>query len=72
MLNNVKLLKSMLSGFKGNVYGDKGYISKLKKSLQAQGCKLITKIRKNMKKPLLTQKEQYCRLSARMLCSLNN
>ena len=57
--NNVKLLKSMLSGFKGNVYGDKGYISKLKKSLQAQGCKLITKIRKNMKKPLLTQKEQY-------------
>ncbi|OJJ18920.1 hypothetical protein BKI52_24640 [marine bacterium AO1-C] len=57
--NNAELLKSMLKGFEGTVYGDKGYISKLKKALQEQGCKLITKIRKNMKKPVLTQKERY-------------
>ncbi|HAS45221.1 MAG TPA: IS982 family transposase, partial [Microscillaceae bacterium] len=57
--NNAELLKSMLKGFESTVYGDKGYISKLKKVLQEQGCKLITKIRKHMKKPVLTQKERY-------------
>ena len=36
-------------GFFGNLYGDKGYISKdLREMLNAQGINLVYKVRKNM------------------------
>lgn len=57
--NNATLLRQFLQGFRGTIYGDRGYLTKIKGELKEQGCKLITKVRKNMKKPLLTQKEQY-------------
>ena len=40
-------------GFFGNLYGDKGYISKdLREFLKAQGIHLIYKVRKNMRSPV--------------------
>ena len=49
----------MLEGFKGKVYGDKGYLTKHKAFFEERGCKIISKVLKNMKKPLLTGEERY-------------
>lgn len=57
--NNEQLLKKMLEDFEGKVYGDKGYLTKHKAFFEERGCKIISKVRKNMKKPLLTGEERY-------------
>lgn len=57
--NGHKLLRAILKDFKGKVYGDKGYLSQLKTAFEEQGCKLITKIKKNMKKQQLSAEEGY-------------
>ena len=57
--NNEKLLHTLLEDFKGKVYGDKGYLAKHKAFFEEKGCKIISKVRKNMKKPNLTGEERY-------------
>ena len=57
--NNDKVLKNLLLGLIGNFYGDKGYLSKLKAWLKARGATLVTRVRKNMKKQVLTRKERH-------------
>ena len=42
-------LRKFAEGLHGNLYGDKGYISKdLREMLRAQGMNLVYKVRKNM------------------------
>ena len=50
--NQEKVLHSLLDDLKGACYGDKGYISKLFDHFYQNGLKLVTKVRKNMKKLL--------------------
>lgn len=51
---NSELINKLCQGLWGQVFGDKGYISKkLKEKLKEQGLELITKLRKNMKKQAL-------------------
>jgi hypothetical protein len=51
--NNDQALRTLLTGYKGKCYADKGYLTKLFEELYQQGIHLITKIRKNMKSKLL-------------------
>jgi hypothetical protein len=49
----------LCSGLKGMVFDDRGYISKAKaETLEAQGLKLITTLKKNMKKISRTKEER--------------
>jgi hypothetical protein len=49
-------LEKMTKDLSGKIFGDKGYISeKHKTELKKQGLRLITKVRKNMKKQVLTK-----------------
>jgi len=57
--NNEEVLKTLFRGLQGIFYGDKGYLTKLKAWLKIQGVELITKVRKNMKKPKLTHKQKH-------------
>ncbi len=57
--NNAAFLKTFLNDFQGKIYGDKGYLTKLKGHFEKNGCKIISKVRKNMKKPNLTGEERY-------------
>lgn len=57
--NNEKVLTELLADLEGNIYGDKGYITKLKPYFQEKKVKLITKVRKNMKPEKLSQEEKY-------------
>lgn len=57
--NNTKVLKQLFKGMKGIFFGDKGYLTKLRDWLSSQGVKLITKVKKNMKKPPLTHKQKH-------------
>lgn len=57
--NNEQLLKRMLEGFGSKVHRDKGYLTKHKAFFEARGCKIISKVRKNMKKITLTGEERY-------------
>jgi hypothetical protein len=57
--NNPTLLKTLFKGLQGTFFGDRGYLSKLKKWFANFGIKLITKIRKNMKPQALTQQEKH-------------
>jgi hypothetical protein len=51
-LDDRKGLLKMAKGLKGNVFADKGYLSKqLSETLQQQNVKLITRSRKNMSPP---------------------
>ena len=51
-LDDRKGLLKMVNGLKGNVFADKGYLSKqLSETLQQQNVKLITRTRKNMAPP---------------------
>ena len=40
-------------------FADKGYLTKLNVWLKSQGVELITKVRKNMKRPPLTHKQKH-------------
>jgi hypothetical protein len=57
--NNEGVLKRLFGGLVGCFYGDKGYLTKLKAWLKSQGATLITKIKKNMKKPMLSHKQKH-------------
>jgi hypothetical protein len=57
--NNQAVLRDLLKDFQGNVYGDKGYLTALKKEFEQQGCKLITKSKKNMQAQNLSAEERY-------------
>ena len=49
-----ELLKKMLSGLKGTIFGDKGYLTKLFEFFQNHELTLITKVKRNMKNKLIT------------------
>lgn len=51
--HDTSVVQELLTNHQGIVVGDKGYLSKaLQNSLESQGVKLITKVRKNMKQPV--------------------
>jgi len=55
-----KVLKKLLKNLKGLIAGDKGYLSKEKSDYFArQGLSLTTRVRKNMKKKVLTLFENF-------------
>lgn len=56
---NANVLRELFLKLKGNCYGDKGYISSIFEELHANGLKLVTRIRKNMKNKLMPIKEKY-------------
>ena len=57
-IDDRKAVKTLSKSLKGLLFGDKGYIGKkLSEQLLEEGIKLITKVRKNMKKPILKQTE---------------
>src|SRR5690606_38980280 len=47
------VLRELLTGLKGQCFGDKGYITKLFEEFYQQGLHLITKVRGNMKNRLI-------------------
>jgi Transposase DDE domain len=47
--NNPKLLENLTEKITGFLFGDRGYLTKLKESFKERGLYLITKIRENMK-----------------------
>ncbi|MDQ3239472.1 MAG: IS982 family transposase [bacterium] len=51
--NNEKLLKNITQSIFGKLFGDKGYITKIRTWLYTQNIQLITKIRSNMKNILM-------------------
>lgn len=57
--NNKDLLEGLTAHLKGFLYGDKGYLTGLKIKFKERGLNLITKLRKNMKKQLLTPEQKY-------------
>ena len=57
--NNKHVLKTLFKGLQGVFFADKGYLTKLKGWLKSQGVELITKVRKNMKRPPLTHKQKH-------------
>ena len=58
--NNHQLLDYLLKDVQGKVYGDRGYLSKMKEMLLNQGVDLIAKMRKNGKKDAIVhQKDAY-------------
>lgn len=59
MDNNKELLEGITAHLKGFLYGDKGYLTGLKLKLKERGLNLVTKLRKNMKKQLLTPEQKY-------------
>lgn len=55
-----QVVEKLMRGLTGLVAGDKGYIGKnLQESLSGRGLKLITKVRKNMKKRILGAFEKF-------------
>jgi hypothetical protein len=58
--NNHDVLRYLLENMQGKVYGDKGYLSKLKAELLDKGVDLIAKLRSNGKKgALVAAKDAY-------------
>ena len=56
---DIKVMCDMTNNLFGKLFGDKGYISKaLSELLFQDGIQLITKVRKNMKKQILTNEEK--------------
>ena len=57
--NNLEFILKSLSGLKGLVFGDRGFISsQLFEKLYCQGLKLVTGIRNNMKNKLFSTQEK--------------
>ena len=55
-----QVVEKLMRGLTGLSAGDKGYLSKnLEETLAKQGLKLITKVRKNMKKKMLSAFEKF-------------
>jgi hypothetical protein len=59
MDNNHDVLQGLTAHLKGFLYGDKGYLTGLKKEFAERGLQLITKPRKNMKKQKLAAEQKY-------------
>lgn len=61
--NNHELLRYLLKEVQGKVYGDKGYLSKLKAELLEKGVDLVAKMRNNSKKevPVIAKDAYYLR-----------
>ena len=58
-LHDSKPMVSLCENLSGYLFGDKGYISKdKKKTLLDKGLEVITRVRKNMKKPKLTTEQK--------------
>ncbi|MCF6766739.1 IS982 family transposase, partial [Thiotrichales bacterium 19S3-7] len=58
-LHDSKPMVSLCDSLTGYLFGDKGYISKdKKKTLLEKGLEVMTKVRKNMKKPILTVEQK--------------
>ena len=58
--NNHKVLNYLLKEVEGKVYGDKGYLSKLKEELLGKGVDLMARMRSNGKKyAIVHQKDAY-------------
>lgn len=57
--SNPDILRQSLQNLKGNCYGDKGYLTKIFEELLANGIKMVTKIRKNMKNKLMPMRDKY-------------
>lgn len=51
--NDSNLLKLLFKNLKGKIFGDKGFISKLKDEFFENGLQVITKLRANMKNKLM-------------------
>lgn len=70
---DVKVMKSLTENIFGKLFGDKGYISQaLFDLLFADGIQLITKVRKNMKQPNLTETEQILLRKRAVIESVND
>ena len=65
--NNQDLLFSIADKLQGNLFADKGYISKVKADLEARGLRLISKFKKNMKSKVSLTREEFYYLSHRNL-----
>ena len=57
--NNHDLLRKMADKVNGFLYGDRGYLSKIKEELKEKGMVLIPRLKNNMKKQKRTLKQKY-------------
>ncbi len=57
--NNSKVLQTLFKNLQGIFFGSKGYLTRQKQALADKGVKLITKVRRNMKKVLYSAQEKY-------------
>jgi len=68
-----KPVPKMIKNLFGYLFGDKGYISeKLTETLKSFGLKLVTQVKKNMKKKLRTQYEQIMLRKRSLIETVNN
>ncbi len=59
-MDDRKVVPKLMQGLNGLAAGDKGYIDKkLEEKLLTQGLKLVTKVKKNMKKKVLNAFEKF-------------
>ncbi|BDD11802.1 transposase (plasmid) [Fulvitalea axinellae] len=65
--NNHKMLRSLTKDLQGFLYGDKGYISKLRDELRGKGLTLVTKLRSKMRPKEMLAEEQKHYLKHRRL-----
>lgn len=70
--NQADLLRSLFKKLHGNCYGDKGYLTSIFEELYANGLRLITKIRKNMKNTLLPLLDRYWLFKRGIIESVND
>ncbi|MDX1372799.1 MAG: IS982 family transposase [Nitrososphaeraceae archaeon] len=57
--NNHDLLRKIADKINGFVYGDRGYLSKIREELKGNGLIIIPRLRNNMKKEKRTAKQKY-------------
>ena len=58
-VDDIKAVETISKDLHGMMFGDKGYVGKkVTKTLLERGLKLITKVRNNMKKPVLSKLEK--------------
>ena len=62
----------MLQGLEGLCFGDKGYLTAIWNELYAQGVKLVTRLKKNMKNKLTLPYELYLLCKRAVIESVNN
>ena len=70
--NNQNLLHELLQGLEGLCFGNKGYLTAIWNELYAQGVKLVTRLKKNMKNKLTLPYELYLLCKRSVIESVNN